>query len=80
MTAAQNYLRDVLPELIRRAQEAKRESTVAAAGTSEAHFAAGRRTAYYEVVATMLGELNAFGIPRKVIGVSEEFDAERDLL
>lgn len=80
MSAADNYLRDVLPQLVARAKEARREAAGQAPGTSAADFSTGRRTAYYEVVAILLGELEAFGIPRQAVGVPDAFDPERDLL
>lgn len=80
MSTADNYLRDVLPQLITRALEARRDAVAEPSGGREGDFAAGRRVAYYEVVAMMLGQLEAFGIARVEVGVPERFDAERDLL
>lgn len=80
MGTGENYLRDVLPAIIERAREAKREAASGTAGTPANEFSAGRRMAYYEVVATMLSELDAFGIPRELVGVPRAFDPERELL
>lgn len=80
MSTADNYLRDVLPEILSRAIEARRDAGVTPSGTPESDFSAGRRTAYYEVVSMMLGQLEAFGIPREAVRIPEGFDAERELL
>lgn len=80
MTTTENYLRDVFPLLLERAREAKIQATMNGLESQRNEFLAGRREAYYEVIATLLGQLDAFGIPRDLIGVPEYFDPEKELL
>lgn len=69
MTTAENYLQDVLHLLIERAQEAASEAK--AAKTSGAKddqlFQDGRALAYYEVVSTMIGQAEVFGLSASTI-------------
>ncbi len=80
MGTADNYLRDVIPMLLEHAREAKRQSVGQGASSPDGSFHAGRREAYYEVVATLLGQLDAFGMSRTTFGVPKDFDPERELL
>ena len=77
-TTADSYLMDVLPELLSRAREARAEARQKPIG--EASFEAGRATAYYEVLAYLVGELDAFGIDRASVRIDAGLDVERDLL
>ena len=79
MSTAENYLRDLVPLLLERAKEAKRQA-INAVDPNDGNFLAGRRVAYYEVVATVVGQLDAFGLSRTSFGVPDDFDPERDLL
>jgi hypothetical protein len=74
----ENYLYDVLPELITRAREARAEAR--RKGKGQDGFDEGRALAYYEVVSYMVGQLEAFGIDRAVARVDPGFNADRDLL
>jgi hypothetical protein len=80
MGTAENYLRDVIPMLLERAREAKRQATSQSVAKADGQFLAGRREAYYEVIATLIGQLDAFGMPRSTFGVPNDFDPERELL
>ena len=70
---AENYLRDVVPSLLERARQAK-------AGARGDPFETGRVQAYYEVLSTLVNQLDAFGIDRAKAGIDERLDLERDLL
>lgn len=61
MSTADNYLYDLLSLLISRAQEAAQQAK-AAKGTDEHLFHEGRALAYYEVVSTMIGQAEVFGV------------------
>jgi hypothetical protein len=78
----QNYLRDVFLILLERAREAANHARESKASGSEldAKFQDGRAQGYYEVLSTMTNQLGAFGIPREAVGLSEDFDVERELL
>lgn len=82
MQSTDNYLRDVIQLLTERAREAKarRDSLRASGDREQAAFEQGRALAYYEVVSTLLNELESFGIPRHAVGVPATFDADRELL
>ena len=78
----ENYLRDVIQLLMESAREAKsrRDAFRTSGDREQAAFEQGRALAYYEVISTMLNELESFGIPRHAVGVPATFDADRDLL
>jgi len=82
MQTAENYLRDVVQLLLERAREAKsrRDSSRASGDGEQTAFEQGRALAYYEVVSTLLNELETFGISRDAVGVPATFDADRELL
>lgn len=82
MHTTENYLRDIMHLLLESARQAKarRDSSGNSGDPQQAAFEDGRAVAYYEVVSTMLEQLNAFRIPRSSIGVPETFDPDRDLL
>jgi hypothetical protein len=75
----QNYLRDVFSELLERAREAKTRARVAGEGECTREFEQGRALGYYEVLSTMLHQLDAFGIAREGVGVATDLDIEREL-
>ena len=75
-STAENYLFDVIPELVERASAARAE---ARQKPTADEFAAGRALAYYEVVSYLLAQLEAFGIDRKAVRVDPGFDADREL-
>jgi hypothetical protein len=75
---AENYLYDVLPELINRAREARAEAR--REGKDQDGFEGGKALAYYEVVSYLVDELETFGIDRASVRIDPEFNADRDLL
>jgi hypothetical protein len=82
MQPTENYLRDVLQLLMESAREAKsrRDAFRNSGDREQAAFEQGRALAYYEVISTMLNELEGFGIPRHVVGVPASFDPDRELV
>ena len=74
---AQNYLHDVIPELVTRAREARAEARKK--GKAD-EFAAGRALAYYEVVSYVITQLEGFGITRDSVRVDPAFNVDRELL
>jgi hypothetical protein len=82
MPSTENYLRDVFQLLLERAREAKsrRDSIRTSGDREQTAFEQGHALAYYEVVSTIMNELETFGIPKHVVGVPATFDADRELL
>jgi hypothetical protein len=82
MTDTAHYLRDVLPELLGRAREARAryEQQRGQDGESAAQFEAGRALAWYEVVSYLVQQIDAFGIAHESVGLPEDLDVERELL
>jgi len=82
MTDTARYLRDVLPELLDRARDARArfDQQRAQNGENAAQFKAGRAFAWYEVVSHMVQQIDAFGIARESVGLSRDLDVERELL
>ena len=82
MTTTENYIRDTFSFIVERALEAKvRKETAEAEGDKEsAMFEAGRAAGYYEVVSTIFGQLESFGLPRGQFGLPDGFEVDRDLL
>jgi hypothetical protein len=80
--STENYLRDVIQLLMEKAREAKarRDAFRTSGDRGQATFEQGRALAYYEVISTMLNELESFGIPRHAVGVPAAFDPDRELL
>jgi hypothetical protein len=79
VTAERNYLRDVLPQLLELAREAKRKGRELEK-TSQGDFYAGRRVAFYEVMATITGQLDAFGISKAELGLPEHLNVDIEVL
>jgi hypothetical protein len=77
----QDYVRDVLHDLLERARDARAKAGpgLSSEGTAPA-LAHGRALAYYEVVSHLVNQLDAFGIDRRSVGVDATYDADRDLL
>ncbi len=75
-----NYLQDIFADLLQQAREAKRRAQVAEGVDCSREFEHGRALAFYEVLSTMLNQLDAFQIPRDVVGVPESLDLENELL
>ena len=82
MGATDNYLREVIQLLMDRASEAKsrRDAARKSGDKLQAAFEEGRTNGYYEVVSTILGQLDTFGIARTSVGVSPRFDPAREIL
>lgn len=78
----QRYITDVLHELLDNAREAKADyaSKRTQSGESDALFEAGRALAYYEAASLLVGQLEAFGIPRSDVGLPEALDLDAELL
>jgi hypothetical protein len=77
----QLYLRDVLSDLFARAREARESARQEAAkAPGDAGFEAGRLQGYYEVLSVLVGQLDAFGIPRSSVGVPDILSLEKELL
>jgi hypothetical protein len=78
----QDYVRDVLRDVLARAQQAKGEVRTSGASSNAADqaFVRGRAMAYYEVVSHLLNQLDAFGVDRTSVGIDAKYDADRDLL
>ena len=82
MNAAENYLRDVLPLLFDRARKLRTEQLAAEErGDSEAaRFEAGRVTGYYQVLSTLVNQLEVFGLRPDTVGLPSTLDLEKELL
>ena len=74
---ADNYLRDLGFLLRERAFEAK--ASFHAADKESRGFESGRYMAYYEVLALMLSQAQAFDLPLSMLAL-DGVDAERDLI
>lgn len=81
MSAADNYLRDIIPLLIERGREAKAKRDAARRGGDgeQATFDGGRALGYYEVLSTMLNQLEVFGLSPASLGVPRDFNPDRDI-
>lgn len=75
-------LRDVIHTLLERARRAAVTARAqrAQAKSGPATFEEGRAQAYYEVLSTLLGQLDAFQIPRDQVGVPADLNLEKELL
>jgi len=81
MNGAENYLRDMLELLLARAREAR--SQCAERKAKQAYgteFECGRAVAYYEVLATLINQLDTFGLTREQVGLTPDFEVEKELL
>lgn len=78
----QQYLTDVLHELLDNAREAKADYAAkrTQSGEADALFEAGRALAYYESASLLVSQLEAFGIPRSDVGLSEALNLDAELL
>lgn len=79
LTTTDYYLRDLLRLLIERAREARAERGELNTGGGYS-FEAGKAAAYYEAVATAIGNLKSFGLPLERFDLSADFDPDRELL
>jgi hypothetical protein len=77
-----NFGRDTLAELLELARETKADAAEARTqrGALSDRFIEGRALAYYDAVSIFIKQLRAFNIPLASVGLSEDFDVERDLL
>jgi hypothetical protein len=80
MNTEQNYLSDVLSMLIERGRTAKARAADERKAGRSGDFDAGRTQGYYETLSTMLNQLDAFGIERRLVGLPEDLNLERELL
>ena len=73
---------DVLQELLNNAREAKADyaSKRTQSSESDSLFEAGRALAYYEAASLLVSQLDAFGIPRSDVGLSETLNIDAELL
>jgi hypothetical protein len=78
MTRYENYLRDVLTEILASAREAKADCAAqkTQVGSDKAQFEVGRALAYYEVLSLLVGELEKFDISRREVGLDPAFDVD----
>lgn len=76
-----NYLSEVLSVIIDRAKEARDRSkgTRTEGDMGRRLYAEGRALAYYEVVSTLIGQAEAFGVSKEDVP-ELDFDPERELL
>jgi hypothetical protein len=80
MNREQHYLRDVFAMLLDRGREAKVAAAVERSENPNGAFEAGRSQGYYEVLSTMLHQLDGFGIERASVELPERLDLESELL
>ena len=73
-----NYLGD-LGFLLREQATTARDASIAASGTDDAAFQAGRLMAYYEVLSLLVSQAEAFQLPLEALRL-EGFDPEEELL
>jgi hypothetical protein len=77
----EDFLHDVVPLLIERAREAKREESRLGrdADPGKRAFTEGRVLAYYEVLSTLFGQAGVFGLVEAGVQLPE-FDPDKELL
>lgn len=77
---SEHYIRDLLNLLLERARDAKRSLDEAKQrDPRDVLYESGRAQAYYEVVSTALGQLQAFGLPPSDFDIPPDFDPDREL-
>jgi hypothetical protein len=76
------YIRDILHELLDKAREAKADYASKRTQSTEddALFEAGRALGYYEAASLLVNQLEAFGIPRSEVGLPESLNLDAELL
>jgi len=82
-TNCENYLRDVLGELLESARAAKADYLAAKAQgmtTDDLAFKAGSAQSYYKVIALLVDQLTAFGLDRQRVGLTADLDIDQLLL
>lgn len=82
MSSSDDYLTDVIRLLLERARDAtaRRKTARASNDSRVAAFEEGRALGYYEVLSTMVGNLDAYRISRESVGVPPTLDLDRELL
>ena len=80
MDAAHLLLKDILPELLTQAREAKAFARGRERDPMDTAFLNGRSEAYYEVLSIFLRQLEAFGIDREAVRLPRDLDLEREFL
>jgi len=76
----QNLLRDLIPTLLERGRTAANRARTAQHDSGGDEFERGRAHAYYEVLSTLLNQLNAFGIAPESVGLTGDLNLEGELL
>jgi hypothetical protein len=75
-----NYLHDVILLLLERGREAADEARSAREkGQEGAEFSQGRALGYYEVLSTMVNQLEVFDIRKEPLGIPQDLDLESEL-
>lgn len=79
---AEHYLREVLPVIVDRARNAKAELLAAKhrGDADGARFEAGRCTGYYQVLSTLVNQLDVFGLDYTKLGLPTGLDLDKELL
>ena len=80
MSTEANYLRDLFSMLMDRARAASHAAKGVRDATANDGFELGRAQGYYEVLSTMLNQLDAFDISRESLGLTRDLNLERELL
>lgn len=75
-----NLLRDLLPTLLQRGRQAGVEARALDPTNPDRVFERGRAQAYYEVLSSVVSQLDAFGVKREAVGIPEDLDLEGELL
>jgi len=76
-----NYLHDISLLLLERGREAAEEARHAKEKEQQgAEFSQGRALGYYEVLSTMVNQLEVFGIKKGPLGIPQDLDLESELL
>jgi len=75
-----NLLRDLLPTLLERGRQAGAEARRTSGAAADGVFERGRAQAYYEVLSSIVSQLDAFGVERDSVGVPDRLDLEGELL
>jgi len=75
-----NLLRDLFPALLERARQAGAEARRTSGDHADGVFERGRAQAYYEVLSSIVNQIDAFGVERDAVGVPAQLDLENELL
>lgn len=75
-----NLLRDLCPALLQRGRQAGQDARALDKSDPDRSFERGRAQAYYEVLSSIVGQLDAFGVEREAVGIPDSLDLEGELL